>query len=167
MRVQVKINERGALRNGRFAFTNKFTLISELLQNGRRANATEVHVDYDTSAQRLIVSDNGCGIEDFQRLLTFNESGWDDATVQTEHPFGLGFSKCLYAAKHVTVTSRGMRLAFDCEAALDQAELDVVLATDAAPGITTVCLDGVELPNLDNLIDRITRGFSKAGASSE
>ena len=37
MKVQVRVNERGALRNGRFAFTNKLTLVSELLQNARRA----------------------------------------------------------------------------------------------------------------------------------
>ena len=39
MKVQVRVNERGALRNGRFAFTNKLTLVSELLQNARRAGA--------------------------------------------------------------------------------------------------------------------------------
>ena len=27
MKVQVRVNERGALRNGRFAFTNKLTLV--------------------------------------------------------------------------------------------------------------------------------------------
>ncbi|MBK7531636.1 hypothetical protein [Piscinibacter sp.] len=52
MRVQVRVNERGALRNGRFAFTNKLTLVSELLQNARRAGATQVVVEHDPSAKR-------------------------------------------------------------------------------------------------------------------
>ena len=159
MKVQVRVNERGALRNGRFAFTNKLTLVSELLQNARRAGATQVTIVHDATARRLTVIDDGCGIEDFQRLLTFNESGWDEDTIRTEHAFGLGFSKCLYAASRVTVTSRGQRLAFQCDDALDQAELDVEPASDADPGLTTVELEGVDLPQLDQLIDRITRGF--------
>ena len=44
MNVQVRVCERGALKNGRFAFTDKFTLVTELLQNARRANASEVGV---------------------------------------------------------------------------------------------------------------------------
>lgn len=76
-----------------------------------------------------------------------------------EHAFGLGFSKCLYAARRVTVTSRGQHLAFHCDEALDQAELEVVAAPDADPALTTVELDGVDLPQLDQMIDRITRGF--------
>jgi Histidine kinase-, DNA gyrase B-, and HSP90-like ATPase len=158
MKVQVRVNERGALRNGRFAFTDQLTLISELLQNARRAGATSVTIEH-AKAQRLTVVDDGCGIEDFQQLLTFNESGWNENTIRTEHAFGLGFSKCLYAARHVTVTSRGQRLAFQCDDALDQAELDVEPMPDANPGLTKVELEGVELPQLDAWIDRITRGF--------
>jgi Histidine kinase-, DNA gyrase B-, and HSP90-like ATPase len=159
MKLQVRVNERGALRNGRFAFTNKLTLVSELLQNARRAGATHVVIEHDAATKRLIVDDDGCGIADFQRLLSFNESGWDEHTIRTEHAFGLGFSKCLYAARRVTVTSRGQRLAFHCDEALDQAELELVAAPDTDPALTTVELEGVDLPQLDQQIDRITRGF--------
>ncbi|MEQ1804293.1 MAG: ATP-binding protein [Burkholderiaceae bacterium] len=159
MKLQVRVNERGALRNGRFAFTNKLTLVSELLQNARRAGATHVVIEHDAATKRLIVDDDGCGVADFQRLLTFNESGWDEHTIETEHAFGLGFAKCLYAARRVTVTSRGQRLAFDCDDALNQAELEVVAAPDADTQLTTIELEGVDLPQLDQQIDRITRGF--------
>ena len=104
MKMQVRVNERGAIRNGRFAFTNKLTLVSELLQNARRAGAKQVTIEHDAAGKRLTVIDDGCSIEDFQRLLTFNESGWDEDTIRTESAFGLGFSKCLYAASRVTVT---------------------------------------------------------------
>ena len=123
------------------------------------AGPTHVVIEHDPATKRLIVDDDGCGVADFQRLLTFNESGWDEHTIETEHAFGLGFSKCLYAARRVTVTSRGQRLAFDCDDALNQAELELVAAPDAAPKLTTVELDGVDLPQLDQQIDRITRGF--------
>ena len=62
MRVQVRVNERGALRNGRFAFTNRLTLVSELLQNSRRAGATQVTINHDETARRVTVIDDGCGI---------------------------------------------------------------------------------------------------------
>ncbi len=45
------------------------------------AGATQVIINHDSTARRLTVIDDGCGIEDFQRLLTFNESGWDEDTA--------------------------------------------------------------------------------------
>ncbi len=75
MQVQVRINEEGALRNQRYAFTYKFTLVSELMQNARRAGAQRIEISYDEVRKILRVVDDGCGIEDFQKLLTFNESG--------------------------------------------------------------------------------------------
>jgi hypothetical protein len=34
MQVRVQINEQGALRNQRYAFSDRYTLVSELMQNG-------------------------------------------------------------------------------------------------------------------------------------
>ena len=79
--IQVRVNEEGALRNQRFAFSDRYTLITELLQNARRAGADRIEVAFDAATQVLRVTDNGRGIEDFQKLLVFNESGWDDAAV--------------------------------------------------------------------------------------
>ena len=110
MQIQVRINEEGALRNQRYAFTDRFTLVSELLQNARRAGATHIEVDYDAGTQILVVQDNGGGLDDFQKLLSFHESGWDDATSAEERPFGVGFSKCLYAATRCIVASRHQRV---------------------------------------------------------
>ena len=47
MQIQVQINTEGALRNQRYAFTDRFTLISELLQNARRAGAMRIEIHYD------------------------------------------------------------------------------------------------------------------------
>jgi hypothetical protein len=159
MKVQVHINEHGALRNGRHAFSNRYTVLSELLQNARRAGASAVHVEYLETIRRLRVSDDGCGIDDFQKLLSIHESGWDEQLARDEGAFGMGFSKCLYAAQSVTVTSRGMKLEFDCADALAQGELEVVEAPESDPRQTVVQLDGVELPHLGVLIRRLVRGF--------
>lgn len=160
MKVQVRVCEQGAITNGRFAFTDKFTLLTELLQNARRARATEIRVDFDANARTLQVSDNGVGIIDFQKLLTFNETGWDDATVEMESPFGIGFSKCLYAAQRVTVVSRGKRLELDCSAAL--ALQAFVVQDDPLSTVegTVIRLEGVDLPELEFGIERLVCGFS-------
>ena len=64
MKIQVHINEEGALRNQRYAFTDRFTLVSELLQNARRAGALHIVIDHQVDKQMLRVQDDGLGIED-------------------------------------------------------------------------------------------------------
>ena len=157
--VRVRVDAAGALRNGRFAFTNRYTLVTELLQNARRAGASTVRVEHDPAGKRLVVADDGCGVQDFQRLLTINESGWSEDTVEAERPFGIGFSKCLYAASRVSVKSRGRQLSFECDQALRMSELIVEPCADAPAVGTVVDLDGVDLPRLSEYIDRLTRGF--------
>lgn len=159
MQIQVRINEEGALRNQRFAFTDRFTLVSELLQNARRAGATSIAIDHDAEARTLTVRDNGRGIDDFQKLLTFNESGWDEPTCDAETPFGVGFSKCLYAASRCVVRSRGLCADFDTAAALARTPIDVVDLTEESTEGTEVELHGVDLPDLASRIVTLCAGF--------
>ena len=158
MQIQVRVNEEGALRNQRFAFTDRFTLVSELLQNARRAGATHIEVDYDAGTQILVVQDNGGGLDDFQKLLSFHESGWDDATSAEERPFGVGFANCLYAATRCIVASRHQRVDIDTAAALAKASIDVESMTEAVTG-TRIELHGVELPELGSRIETLCLGF--------
>lgn len=71
MQVQVRINEEGALRNQRYAFTDKFTLVSELMQNARRAGARCIGIANDETSGMLRVVEADCGITDIQKLLAF------------------------------------------------------------------------------------------------
>lgn len=158
MPIHVRLNQAGALRNQRYAFTDRFTLVSELLQNARRAGASRIEIDYDDTTGTLQVSDNGAGIEDFQVLLSLHESGWPPALRDTEQAFGVGFSQCLYSARHCTVTSKGRAIAFDCEAALAQQPIEVMERHEVAPG-TRVILQGVELPDWQARIERLCIGF--------
>ncbi len=159
MQIQVRINEEGALRNQRFAFTDRFTLVSELLQNARRAGATSIAIDHDAEARTLTVRDDGRGIDDFQKLLTFNESGWDEPICDAEHPFGIGFSKCLYAASRCIVRSRGLCADFDTAAALARTPVDVIGLADAPTEGTQIELHGVDLPELASRIATLCAGF--------
>lgn len=161
MQIQVHINEEGTLRNQRYAFSNRFTLISELLQNARRAGATQIDIRYDADTRILQVADDGRGLIDFQKLLSFNESGWDASICAEEHPFGVGFSKCLYAASRCIVASGRQRVDFETSAALARTPIDVtqVDATEAVPG-TRVELHGIELPDLAARIESLCQGFA-------
>jgi hypothetical protein len=80
--------------------------IIEILQNARRAGATEVTI---TNEKGLVtVRDNGSGIEDFSKLLDLGNSDWDDAMEEAEDPAGVGIF-CLSPRK-VTICSKGKRL---------------------------------------------------------
>lgn len=158
MKIQVRINEEGALRNQRHAFSNRFTLVSELLQNARRAGATLIEIHHDAPAQLLRVQDDGCGLGDFQKLLSLHESGWNAATCAEEQPFGVGFSKCLYAASRCIVASGHQRVDIDTEAALARAMVDVEQTAEAVPG-TQVELHGVDLPELAQHVETLCLGF--------
>ncbi|MDF3831958.1 ATP-binding protein [Cupriavidus basilensis] len=158
MQIQVRINEDGALRNQRHAFTNRFTLVSELLQNARRAGAARIEIFHDAEAQRLCVHDDGRGIDDFQKLLSFHESGWDGGVVAQEHPFGVGFFKCLYAASRCIVASGGRRVDIDTAAALNKALVEVEPCAESVAG-TRVELLGVDLPDLAQRIESLCSGF--------
>jgi len=158
--VHVRVNEEGTLRNQRYAFSDRFTLVTELLQNGRRAGATLIDVSHDPVSRTLRVIDDGQGIEDFSKLLTFNESGWDEALYAEEHPFGAGFSRCLYASTRCIVTSRGKRIDFDTAQALSKTAIAVEdIGDDRIPG-TRIELHGVDLPDLASRIEDLCRGFS-------
>ena len=157
MDIQIRINEEGTLRNQRYAFTDKFTLVSELMQNARRAGAQRIEIFYDDASAILRVVDNGCGIADFQKLLTFNESGWDGEICNEESPFGIGFSKCLYSAVRCRVTSRDRKIDFLTAEALAR---NPVKVQDIAPQPhTEVELHGVQLPDLKFRLDTMCSGF--------
>jgi hypothetical protein len=75
--------------------------VIEILQNARRAGATEVRI---TNKDGFVtIEDNGSGIEDFQKLLDLGGSGWDEKLEAGEDPAGVGLFSL--APKEVTITS--------------------------------------------------------------
>lgn len=111
----LKVNQANLVKNLRFSFTDTTTVLGELMQNARRAGATKVVIDFIPESKTLVVRDDGCGIDCFQTLLTVAESGWDAELVEREHPFGIGFLSALFACEHLTVESRGRRIAMPTE----------------------------------------------------
>ncbi|MBK4737952.1 ATP-binding protein [Noviherbaspirillum sp. DKR-6] len=159
--VSLQVNVSNLVHNMRFSFTNSVNVLSEMMQNARRAGATEVRFSY-TEDGTLVVIDNGTGIEDFQKLLTLSESGWDAQLVAREQAFGQGFFSALHSGKHVTVESRGRQIAFATETALSFGSIAVV-PSDFIGG-TRITIQGMTLPKPEvaNALNRFAKGFSIA-----
>lgn len=108
------------------AFSGKGSILTELMQNARRARATQIDVTLDETSEAgtLVVEDDGDGIVDFQQLLTIAGSNWQSRHVE-ETPFGVGFCAALLNAKKVIVESNGKALRCDTEAVLAGASVDL------------------------------------------
>lgn len=124
MNVRAGISERNMFASLSNWFASSFSVLGELMQNARRAEATEVRFTLD--GNDLVIQDDGVGIEDFQDLVQFAESGWKVETRIAESPFGMGFFSTLYCAEAVTIQSRGRKLQVRLTDVLDRRELAVV-----------------------------------------
>jgi len=134
---------RGAVNAGLLAKADRLFLNSddsifvELLQNARRAGATTIRVSIDDipgnkDQAKVVVSDNGKGIEDFQTLLTLGNSGWNSDTQEREDPAGMGFfSLC---RSEVEVESGHQRVMIGPAVFLGQAEAQIELAGEFIQG---------------------------------
>lgn len=89
-------------------FFNASTLqiLNELFQNSRRAGATKVEIE--ATRHTISVADDGNGIEDPAALLAFGLSGWDETTVRSEHPAGMGvYSLARRSSSRISSRTRG------------------------------------------------------------
>ena len=101
--IQARVNTRLLSKASRLFTGTLEGRTIEVLQNARRAGATEVHI---TNKDGFVtVRDNGRGIEDFSKLLDLGGSGWDGACETSEDPAGVGIF-CL-APREVTIRSNG------------------------------------------------------------
>ncbi|WP_291333617.1 ATP-binding protein [Desulfovibrio sp.] len=106
------------------------TIIAELLQNCRRAGATAVDISLVPVEDGVAVTirDNGKGIDDFQALVTFGGSNWDERTDVMENAAGMGFYSL--ATRGVTVRSAGFTVRLTKAVFLGQEDAPVVPDTD-------------------------------------
>ena len=86
--IHAAIDPGAISKVSRFFDASTEQVVSELLQNARRANATRVAVR--TGDGTLRISDDGDGIANPTAVLAFGRSGWSPATVSAEDPAGMG-----------------------------------------------------------------------------
>lgn len=138
--VRATINERNLFVTMKQWFASSFSFLGETMQNSRRAGATFVKFDLATPAEgelTLTITDDGCGIEDFQVLLHLAESGWDnEQLVLSEKPFGIGLFSLFYACERVTFSSRGQSVTV-CLNDIEQRRELQVKADPEAPVVGT------------------------------
>ncbi len=154
--VKLKVNNTNLVNNMRFAFTNKETLISELMQNARRSGSNFVSFDYDEDNKELVIDDAGCGIDDPQKILTIAESGWDRDVIETETPYGVGFLSALFLSERVCIESNQMLMEFDTQSALMFGMISV-LPSERRIG-TKIALKGIQL-DVEKAVKRFAKGF--------
>lgn len=156
----MKVNQANLVKGLKYSFTNKTTVLGELMQNARRAGASQVIFDFDPETKVLRVSDDGCGIDSIETLLTVAESGWDANMAAKEHPFGIGFLSALFMCHHLTVTSKGGCISADTDDVLSFKPVSVT-AISNWDGNTEITMQGVDLEenHIRHVLENLARGF--------
>lgn len=165
--VKLQVNDRKLVSGLSKAFSSRHTYLAELMQNGRRAGATELSVSYHAIQApdgnwvgTLVFADNGAGVTDWQNLLSVADSGWEEAIQVKEQPFGIGFFSCVSIANQVRVESGRQVLEFTREAALAFQDLEVRTNDQEVQG-TRITLTGVSSSEheLASALERFAKGF--------
>lgn len=125
--IQAAVNPRLLTKANRLFTGTLEGRVIEILQNARRAGATQVSIT-NLSDGTICVRDNGGGIDDFARLLDLGGSGWDDALESSEDPAGVGLF-CL-APRQVTIRSNGKKVVIGGDAWIGE---PVEIEDDAQP----------------------------------
>ncbi|AVS92440.1 ATP-binding protein [Paracidovorax avenae] len=141
--IRLQTNQHRLIANLRHAF-NQRSMLGELLQNARRAQASEIRI-YVTD-DCIAVHDNGSGIEDLQSLIHIAESGWMASIRERENAFGMGALATLYFAERLMVRSRGKTFSARTADILAGEPIEVLPADGTWQG-TQIQLDGVRSPD--------------------
>lgn len=123
--IRLCVNEKRLPEILRNSFTSWQNVLKELLQNARRAGATEIRMSYEAKTKTLEINDDGRGISNMQDLLHIAESGWDADLKAEEQAYGIGFMSALYAGEEITVESGTERLSFSTKRALSFHDLPI------------------------------------------
>ena len=110
--IRARIHDSAIRRVTRIYASTLSDVMSEALQNSRRADATRVRIAVGPLADQLsgepgfsvTIADDGSGIADPAVLLSFGENGWSEDLVRREDAAGFGFASL--SRRGCTVSSR-------------------------------------------------------------
>lgn len=118
--VSLDVSRDGLVAHMRDQFVHSDTFLRELLQNSRRAGASQIDVQFDRESKVLVIADDGRGIAAPEDLFVLGRSGFrnDPGVERAENPFGMGFAASLFAASFISVRTRTFSCEFNTESAL-------------------------------------------------
>ena len=99
--ITARVHDNAIARVPKLFADSLAAIFTELLQNARRAEATRLYINTGTTpritppnpaAHCITVADDGTGIADPAILLSFGETGWDNATATREDAAGMGIA---------------------------------------------------------------------------
>jgi uncharacterized OsmC-like protein len=140
--IQMSLNETGFLKNLNSIFTSSTKVLNELCQNADRANATRVTIELTKEDDQdcLYISDDGCGISDWQKLLTIADSGWTGDVLKS-NPYGMGFLSAIFGCTTIEVHSKGKKFTASCDDILNRKPVSIE-DTDSFSG-TIIIMRGI------------------------
>lgn len=121
MSVEVRSNIKGELAKIRrgVVYGDSTTVVDELVQNAKRAHATEVR--FETLDDGFAIMDNGKGCADPQSLFEQHYSGWGDC----DEAFGEGFFSVFAVADKVEARSDKWIASFDVNDMIESGNLEI------------------------------------------
>ncbi|MCG7354236.1 ATP-binding protein [Roseomonas mucosa] len=133
------------------------TVLAEVLQNARRAGATRVEIEHfgEEGRATLVVRDDGHGIADMGKLVTFGASAWDERTDLVENAAGMGVFSL--ASRGVTVRSLGRRVTLS--RAVFCGEADAAVLPDPGMDAGTELTFPVTEAGVARLVERACRFY--------
>ena len=154
------------INHGRFIslvgdmFSKGTTFLGELMQNARRSGATRISFVFNGD-NSLVVTDNGSGIADFEKLISIAESDWNETIMDEEKPYGIGFLSVAFAAQQISVFSNGKSLRFTSDDLVKQKEIIVVSGRELPPEGTIIALEGCKFQSneIEKALTRLSKGF--------
>jgi hypothetical protein len=147
--MRLSVNEKNTIANMGVVFTNHQKVISELIQNARRAGATTIQISAEKDEvtdhlKSIAIYDDGVGINDLSALLSLSQSGWEEGVTASENAFGMGFFSTFFCADTVTVKSNGQSISIDSKAALAMEDIgDFTPDSEAPKSGTIIVLSGL------------------------
>jgi len=90
--VKPKVNQDRFLQTAH-AYFSTHSWLKELWQNAYRSGATRIECKLQD--QTLEIHDNGQGIDNWQNLLSFLDTGWDETIQKNQSPAGMGMASFL------------------------------------------------------------------------
>lgn len=121
------------MKISRFTDGGVLAVLTELIQNSRRAGAKRIDIAQVDTERGLIlrIRDDGCGIADPATFLALGDSGWNENIARSEDPAGMGVFSL--AGQHVAVRSHAAELGVAWQVAIPQQAWESGMPLDVIP----------------------------------